>query len=137
MSDERPAPLEDPTTAPFWAAARQRQLVVQQCPSCGQHQFYPRPFCLACGARAMRWTPAKGTGTVYSITTVHISVLPELIPPYPVAIVQLDEGPRLTTTVVSPGARIGDRVRLAWRERLGLPPLPVFKTVDAVGTDDL
>ena len=126
MTDEQTAP-DDPTTAPFWAAARNHQLVIQRCANCGQYQFYPRPFCLACGDRGVEWVPAKGTGTIYSITTVHIPVIPELTPPYRVAIVQLDEGPRLTTNVVDVACAIGDRVRVTWRERSGVPPLPVFE----------
>ena len=44
-----------------------------------------------------------------------------------VAIVTLDEGPRLTTNLVGGDVEIGDRVRVTWRERAGLPPLPVFE----------
>jgi uncharacterized OB-fold protein len=126
VTDEQAAP-DDPTTAPFWAAARNHELVVQRCADCGQCQFYPRPFCLACGGRGVGWVPAKGTGIIYSITMVHVPVIPELTPPYPVAIVRLDEGPRLTTTIVGAPCGIGDRVRVAWRERPGSPPLPVFE----------
>ena len=44
-----------------------------------------------------------------------------------VAIVTLDEGPRLTTNLVGDEPEIGDRVSVAWRERADLPPLPVFE----------
>jgi len=53
----------------------------------------------------------------------------EFEPPYVVAIVQLDEGPRLLTTVVGGRSRIGERVRLTWRDRDGAPPLPVFRVL--------
>lgn len=117
----------DPTTEPFWQAARERRLVVQRCTSCGAHQFYPRPFCLACSGLALEWVAASGHAIVYSKTTVRIPVVEELTPPYVVAIVVLDEGPRLTTNLVGDDIGIGDRVSVTWRERAGLPPLPVFQ----------
>ena len=114
----------DPTTAAYWAAAREGRLLVQCCAECGHHQFYPRPFCLACESRQVRWRQSGGYGHVYSMTTVRIPVTPGLVPPYLLALVDLDEGPRLLTTIVGDCA-IGDRVQLGWTDRDGLP-LPVF-----------
>jgi uncharacterized OB-fold protein len=119
----------DPLTAPFWEAAARREFVVQRCQTCGRHQFYPRPYCLACQSDGVVWVAAKGHGTVYSMTTVHLAVAPELTPPYIVAIVELDEGPRVMTNIVGGPCRIGDRVRVDWQERRGAPPLPVFRPV--------
>ncbi|WP_280824489.1 Zn-ribbon domain-containing OB-fold protein [Pseudaminobacter soli (ex Li et al. 2025)] len=117
----------DPTTEPFWQACLEGRLIVQRCESCGVHQFYPRPFCLSCESGALEWVDASGTGTIYSLTTVRIPVSEELVPPYLLALVDLDEGPRLLTNIEAAQACIGDRVAVAWRARDGLPPLPVFK----------
>lgn len=116
----------DPTTEAFWQACADHRLTVQHCRACGGHQFYPRPFCLACESTDLEWVPASGKGTIYSLTTVRMPVVPELTPPYLLALVDLDEGPRLLTNIVAETARIGDRVSVAWRTREGLPPLPVF-----------
>jgi len=116
----------DPMTAPFWRACRERRLVIQRCGACGHHQFYPRPHCLACEATALAWVAAGGGATIYSLTTVRVPVTPELTPPYLLAIVELDEGPRLLTNIEGEAATIGQRVGLRWRERGALPPLPVF-----------
>lgn len=75
----------------------------------------------------MEWVEAAGTGVVYSLTTVRIPVVDELKPPYMLALVDLDEGPRLLTNIEGGHASIGDRVILDWRSRDGLPPLPVFR----------
>lgn len=75
----------------------------------------------------MEWVESAGIGVVYSLTTVRIPVVDELKPPYILALVDLDEGPRLLTNIEGGDPRIGDRVTLAWRSRDGLPPLPVFK----------
>lgn len=120
----------DPTTAPFWAAAERRELVIQRCTACGTHQFYPRPFCLSCGSHDVEWVETAGTGIVHATTTVHLQVLPDMEPPYVVALVELDEGPRLVTNLVKPAPAIGDRVEVSWRERTDAPPLPVFAAIE-------
>jgi len=116
----------DPLTRPFWEAAGRRQLLIQRCSSCGSHQFYPRPFCISCESDGVQWVPAEGTGTVYTRTTVNVEIAPDLKPPYVVAVVELDEGPRLTTNLTDLELRIGDRVRVSWRDREDAPPFPVF-----------
>lgn len=117
----------DALTAPFWKAAARGELAIQRCRACGAHQFYPRPFCLACDSTDLLWVTAAGTGTVYSMTTVRMRVSQEFEPPYVVAIVQLDEGPRLMTNIVGGSCQIGDRVQVTWRKRRDAPPLPVFR----------
>lgn len=119
----------DPLTWPFWEAATRHELVVQHCGTCGTHQFYPRPMCLACRGTDLAWVEVSGEATVYSRTTVHFQIDPALEPPYVAALVDLDEGPRLATNIVGGNAEIGDRVRLTWRDRDDAPPLPVFEPI--------
>jgi uncharacterized OB-fold protein len=61
------------------------------------------------------------------MTTVHIQVHPQLPPPYVVALVELDEGPRLLTNIVGDCA-IGDVVQVRWDDRGDLV-VPVFQRV--------
>jgi uncharacterized OB-fold protein len=117
----------DPVTEPFWQACAAHRLVIQHCAACGAWQHYPRPFCLACGSSRLDWAEAAGRGTVYSVATMRLPVTEELTPPYQIALVDLDEGPRLLTIISGPDACIGDRVLVGWRDRAGgLPPVPVF-----------
>lgn len=119
MTEQR---FGDPLTYAYWEAAARHELTIQQCTACGHHQFYPRPFCLQCSGE-VEWVTAAGTGTVYSSTTVCLSE-----PHYTVALVDLDEGPRLLTALEGePLPQIGDRVSVAWRERDEAPPIPVFR----------
>jgi uncharacterized OB-fold protein len=120
------APYGDPLHGPFWEAAARHELVIQRCGRCRAHQFFARPFCVACGAEDVGWVPAAGLGTVYSLTTVHRQVSPDLPVPYVNALVQLDEGPRLLTRLVGGPCAIGDRVQVRWQARAGAPPLPLF-----------
>jgi len=85
---------------------------IQQCTDCEQHIFYPRMICPHCGADALRWQVAKGTGTVYSTTVVRRR--PDRGGDYNVALVDLDEGVRMMSRVdgVAPEAvTIGMRVQ--------------------------
>jgi uncharacterized protein len=127
--------VTDPTTTPWWRAAGEGRLLVQCCDACGAHQLYPRPFCLRCESRNVAWVASRGTGRVYSQTTVHVSVVSWLTPPYVVALVELDEGPRLLTNLVGPPCRIGDRVEVCWDVRDDLV-VPLFTVCDERIHDD-
>jgi uncharacterized protein len=126
--------IDDPITAPFWEGALRNELMLQKCNSCGTYQFYPRPFCLKCESDTIGWVRASGNGTVYSLTVVRIEVSAELPPPYVVAIIQLDEGPRMLATLRGKNCKNGDRVRVVWRERGNAPPLPEFAIIDGAET---
>ena len=116
----------DALSAPFWQAAREHKLLLQQCGNCSHFQFYPRPYCLECQSDDVSWVEASGKGTVYSQTTVHVQVSPDFNPPYTVVLVELEEGPRLLGHVSEGEPAIGDQVTIDWNEREDKPPLPVF-----------
>ena len=130
MNDNANISYGDPISAPFWEAAARRELMIQRCRCCASYQFYARPFCILCDSDDVEWVAAKGTGTVYSMTTVRRKLLPGFDPPYIVAIVELDEGSRMLTNITSKFCRIGSRVRVAWKDRDDAPPLPVFETIE-------
>jgi len=98
----RPVPEITPLTAPFWLAARRRRLVIQHCQECDAWQFPPAPECTYCTSSRLAWTPASGRATLYSWTVAYPPLLPYFAErsPWPVAAVQLDEGPRLVTRLV-------------------------------------
>lgn len=129
MTEQHTASYGDALTIPFWEAASRHELIMQRCDDCGHYQFYPRPFCLGCDSTRVSWTPVSGKGHVYSQTTVHIKVLPDLLPPYTVVLVTLDEGPRVLGAMLSRESQIGDRVQVAWQERSDAPPLPAFEVI--------
>jgi hypothetical protein len=87
---------------PFFEAAKDGKLLVQRCSSCGEHQFYPRKLCIHCGSSAVDWTEASGAGTVHTYTVIHQQGMPgwrdEV--PYVAAIIDLEEGVRMTSVVV-------------------------------------
>ena len=120
-SASRPIPRPTELSKPFWDAARRHELVTQQCGSCTKHVFYPRLSCPHCGARQLSWVPVSGKATVYSYTVARRPTHPAFADrvPYVIAIVELDEGPRMTTNIVGCPAddvSIGMRVRALFED---------------------
>jgi uncharacterized OB-fold protein len=102
---------DDPDSAPFWRAAKERRLVVQRCDGCGRLRFPPHPFCRACRSAKMSWAPVSGRGKIWSWAVIHEPTMPAFseFVPFPVVIVTLDEAPHLRMTgnvVAGPGAAI-------------------------------
>lgn len=117
----RPLPEITAASAPFWAAARDHRLVVQHCPRCRRFQHFPRPWCTNCLHDVLEFVDATGRGTIYSFTVVRRAANPAFADrvPYVLALVELDEGVRLTTNVVGcdPGeVRAGQRVRATFED---------------------
>ncbi len=70
---------------------------IQKCTACQQSIFYPRMICPHCGNDTLQWYQPSGKATVYSTTVVRRKA--EHGGDYNVALVDLDEGPRLMTRV--------------------------------------
>ncbi|WP_255953544.1 Zn-ribbon domain-containing OB-fold protein [Streptomyces odontomachi] len=96
---------------------------IPQCTECGQLHFYPRVTCPFCHSFALRWTVPSGRGVVYSTTVVR-----RKNGDHNVALVDLEEGPRLMSRVVGVEPHkvvIGMPVEAAVQEEDG-EPLLVF-----------
>ena len=81
--------------------AAEGHLALQRCEAGGAPIFYPRVLCPACAATRLRWERSIGRGTVYATTAVN----GRDAPPRNVALVDLDEGVRIMTTVRALRAR--------------------------------
>ena len=89
-------------TAPFWAALGAGRLDLPVCDACGHHIWYPRSWCPVCQHEAVTWTTLSGRGTVYARTILHRSMGRGVsAAPFVIAYVELDEGPRVLTNVVT------------------------------------
>lgn len=91
------------SVARFWRKQPQRyNLVGTRCDSCGRMFFPPRTFCPDCRREGtIVEHKFNGTGKVVSHTVIRTaSEQFEALTPYVLAIVQLDEGPRLTAQVI-------------------------------------
>jgi uncharacterized OB-fold protein len=127
----RPVPFPSALSEPFWAACRRHELVVQACQRCGSLLFYPRATCTSCGSTELTWRPVSGRGVLYSFTVARRATHRRLTDrvPYVIAVVELDEGPRLTSTVVAcdpDRLLIGQRLRVDF-EDVEDQSIPVFR----------
>lgn len=119
----RPLPALDGDAARYWAALAQGRIELPRCRACSRLIFYPRPFCPRCHSTDVAWEQISGAGRVYTFSVVHRATHPWFLDktPYVYAVVELDAGVRLPTTIVGcdPGAvAIGQEVE------------PVFETVE-------
>jgi uncharacterized OB-fold protein len=119
-------------TAPYWAAAKEGRLVVQECQACGHVQHPPLPACPRCHSTDLGWRTASGAGTVYTCTVVrhptHFAFADKI--PYVIALVELAEGPRLITGITGIPAeevRAGMPVRAVFRDVTDQVTLPYFE----------
>ena len=88
--------------AHYFAAAAQGRLELQRCAACAKVWFFPRPACVACGSSDYAWIRASGRGTVQSFSIVRRAPSPEFRDrlPYVVALIDLEDGPRMMTNIV-------------------------------------
>jgi uncharacterized protein len=126
-----PSPTPCAHDQPYWDAAKQGRLLLQRCTKTGLFQFYPRGHSLATGQREIEWVESPGLGTVHTFTIVRRGFYENLTAPYALAIVEIDEGPRLTTHLieVDPSqVTIGLRVKANFRPREeGAMPILAFR----------
>ena len=97
-------------TRPFWEGLGEGRFRITRCRDCGRPSFPPREFCPGCWSRAIEWVEHGGRGRLYSYTIVHAApgaFAAEV--PYRLAIVDLEDGPRLATRLLGEGAAPLDR----------------------------
>lgn len=137
MSDDRPLPLADDDTRPYWEAAARGELAMQRCASCRRFRFPPRPMCPACRSFEAEWVSVSGRGTVASFVVAHGPVLPAFAArvPYGVVLVELAEDPQLRVVgnlldVPVAELRIGMSVTVAFEAIADGVTLPQWRRAD-------
>ena len=98
----RQVPSPTPESQPFWDACARHELQLQRCERCGRFWFPPSNHCQHCWSDRFSWQPVSGRAEVHSFTVYRRAYAPELAEqlPYVVAVVALEEGPRLITNIV-------------------------------------
>lgn len=127
-------------SAPFWKACRERYLALPKCEDCGQFHLPPGPVCPFCLSAEIAWVKASGRGRLSSWTIYHKAFSRSFRgrTPYLTALVELDEGPRLMTTlrgVPYTELTAGLRVSVEFEETEGDLALPVFHSVEETSDD--
>ena len=115
--------LEPPVSEisqPFWDGTRDGKFLIQWCTVDEKPIFYPREACPTCLGRSFEWRPSTGKGTVYAVSVQHKPRDPFMASriPYPVALVELDEGVRFMTNVIGVDdpydVVVGQPVQVTW-----------------------
>ena len=98
-------PVPTPESQPYWDGLKEHKLMLPTCDPCGPF-FYPRPFCPepGCFSWDIDWTEASGKGKVHTFVISHQPIppynTPENAPPYVIAVIELDEGPRMMSNLI-------------------------------------
>ncbi|MCP1845418.1 putative OB-fold protein [Bradyrhizobium sp. USDA 4524] len=100
-STRKPLPAPDADTTAFWRGLRQGKLLLQHCRRCRNVQYYQQTTCRECGGDELVHRPATGRGKVHSFSVVYRAPGPAFKAdvPYAVLLVELDEGPRMISTL--------------------------------------
>ncbi|MDX5567081.1 OB-fold domain-containing protein [Streptomyces sp. ID05-04B] len=118
-------PEADAFTRTYWDAAAEGRLLIRRCGACARAHHYPREFCPHCWSEDVTWEEASGLATLYTWSVVHRNDLPPFgeRTPYVAAMVDLAEGPRMSTELVGgTEPRAGMALTVAFRDGA-----PVFR----------
>ncbi len=95
------------------------RLEAAKCSGCGRMYFPPRSVC-NCGAREFKSEKLSDQGTILTFTTIRVAPKDfENQVPYSVAVVESDNGVRVTTQVVDcqpDDLKIGKKVKFVFRK---------------------
>jgi len=98
----KPLPRIAPVDAPFWEAARKRELRVQYCLDCGNMWYPPAEGCSKCLSSRYEWAQLTGKGRIWSWALFYHCYYPSFANeiPYNVVSVLLEEGLLMTANIV-------------------------------------
>jgi uncharacterized OB-fold protein len=138
---KKPRPQIDHDNEEFWTGLKNHKLLLWRCKSCGAW-YWPKAYCQNHEnepfAANMAWTEANGTGKLFAFNRHHVAFHPGFQQdiPYVYALIELDEGPLISSTLV--GDRmprdvydVGQRVEIVYEDhpRDGFT-LPRFRIAD-------
>ena len=105
-----------PTARAWREYPRRYRYEAAVCAKCGKWFFPPRLVCDACGHREFEPRAMKRTGTILTHTVIRVPPAPfKDQAPFAVAVVEMDDGPRITAQYVDWRAeqlKVGQKVRL-------------------------
>lgn len=130
MPQRKAEPRSTPETEPFWEGTAAGELRLQRCATCDAHYFPARPFCPTCLGDDVVWETVSGKGTLHTYVINHRAA-PGFAPPYAIAVIQLDEGPRMMGNITgvdqTPEALVLDMPLQITFEQRGEMAVPVWE----------
>jgi len=95
-----PVPRPSPRSAGYWEAAKRGELTYDRCAACGYIGLRALVVCAQCLGREMQTMTSAGRATLYSWTVVWRPPDPAFRVPYAPAVVRLDEGFFMVSSVI-------------------------------------
>ena len=131
---ERLLPQATPESAHFWEGTKQGELRLQKCASCSHTYFPPQAFCPSCLSDDVAVVRASGRGRVYGFNISHLPA-PGLKPPFVIAVIELEEGPRMMSNIVecapTPDAvQVDMPVQVVFEKQSDDVHLPLFRPAE-------
>ena len=125
----RPPPLADRDSEPWWEMLGRHRLALQQCDECQRFRWPARAMCGECGSLRWRWVDASGRATIASWIVNHHGFTATFGSPYTVVLARLDE----QDDILIPGGWAGatDGADL----RIGLSVTAGFDDLASAGED--
>jgi uncharacterized OB-fold protein len=129
---KKPIPVPSAEAQPYWDGLRDRKLLMPRCDACGKYWFPPSLLCPHCNATKWTWASTSGHGRIFSYVVYHRVYHPGFADevPYAVAVIELDEGPRMISNVIGivPDKLVCDmRVEVVYQPITETITLPKFK----------
>ena len=130
----KPVPVPDDASREFFDGAKRGELVLSRCNACDTWLHPAAPVCTECLSEDLRWERASGRGVVFTFGVMHQFYHPGFTKdlPYNVAVVELQEGPRIQTNIINvanEGIRVGMPVEVTFRDQGEGVMLPKFQPV--------
>lgn len=99
----------------FWDGVARSELRLKKCNACGVVLSPGALFCSECWSGELTVTKASGRGRVHSFVVYHRAFSENETPPYGTAVIALEEGPRIVSTVDDTDRlQVGDIVEAVW-----------------------
>lgn len=128
----KPLPTITDENREFWEGAKRGKLRMQKCQECGHIRYPISHVCPKCLSYYFAWADLSGRGEVFSYVVFHqlYNKAFEKDIPYNVALVQLEEGPRMYSNIVgvdNDAVKIGDKVEAVFEPATPEVTIPRFR----------
>lgn len=121
---DKPWPSIDKDNEEFWAGLSRHELLLWTCSTC-KAQYWPKTYCIRHEnepwAANMSWQPSSGRGKLFAYNIHHWAFHPGFKDevPYTYALIELDEGPLVSTTMTgrTPGPQdVGRTLQVVYED---------------------
>jgi uncharacterized OB-fold protein len=130
---QKPIPLPDAQSAPYWESAGRGVFVGRRCVACSKLTTPSTLMCPHCRSRDFTWSNLNGTGTISTFCVMHSAFVAGFTPPYVAAVIELSDQAGLFTTAnivdcAVSDVKIGKAVEVTFEVRDGVT-VPQFRLV--------